>query len=122
MTDSTDFFFNPFLKSHSVKNSAGRFKGSDVAVASKTVRDALLVTGIFCYPKIPYVILVTMFSKGRIEDVGHLPNAGLAREEPALVTDTPDSEAQFQRFVQDTFQRILYQNLDVQSSLLLINA
>lgn len=38
------------------------------------------------------------------------------------MTDIPDSEAQFQRFVQDTFQRILYQNLDAQSSLLLINA
>lgn len=38
------------------------------------------------------------------------------------MTYIPDSEAQFQRVVQDTFQRILYQNLDAQSSLLLINA
>lgn len=34
----------------------------------------------------------------------------------------PDLEASFQRFAPDTFQRILYQNLDAQPSLQLMNA
>lgn len=53
-------------------------------VTSKTVRDALLVPRIFCYPKVPYAILVTMFSKGKIEDVDlQFLKAGLPWEEPA---------------------------------------
>jgi len=68
-------------------------------VTSKTVRDALSITHIFCYPKIPYAILVTVFSKGKIKDVGlQFLKAGLPWEEPAPMTDIPDSEAQFQRF------------------------
>lgn len=63
-----------------------------------------------------------LFSKAKIMWADTSLNSGLPWEKPDPVTDFPDSEAGFQRFVPDTFQRILYQNLDAQSSLLLMNA